>query len=456
VTSCRVRISRADFDRLTGHLFPGDNDEHGAVLLAGLSNNGAVPGLLVREVHLAAEGSDYVEGTYGYRALAPAFIHRLITRARDEKLAYLAVHNHISDRSVGFSSIDMESHERGYPALLQIARGMPVGALVFGRRSVECDIWWPDGRRSDLERAVVVGNTILRLQSRVEGTSNGAPNMFERQVRMFGSDGQRELGRCCVGIIGLGGVGSLVAEYLARLGVGEFYLIDSDRVETSNVSRIVGASLADAQAGAQKTAVAKRLILSCNEGAQVHVYDDDVANELVAKQLSRTDYLFLAADSMRARLTFNAIIHQYLIPGVQLGAKVRSSTSGQLADVMSVIRPVRPGVGCLWCNQLIDPTQLAIEAKTDEDRLAQAYGTQEPNPSVITLNAVAAAHGVNDFLLDYLGLRDETEVAYQHFHFLSRKQDTVDPRMDWRCPECAATGFRYARGDGVQLPVLSD
>ena len=74
-------------------------------------------------------------------------------------------------------------------------------------------------------------------------------------------------------------------------------------------------------------------------------------------------------------------------------------------EVMSANRPVRPGTGCLWCNQLIDPNQLAKEAKTDEERKAQAYGVEEPNPSVISLNAVSAAHAANDFLLDYLGLR---------------------------------------------------
>ena len=43
-------------------------------------------------------------------------------------IVYLAAHNHASDQEVGFSRIDLQSHERGYPALLQIARGMPVGA----------------------------------------------------------------------------------------------------------------------------------------------------------------------------------------------------------------------------------------------------------------------------------------------------------------------------------------
>ena len=153
-----------EFEILNKHLFPGDEDEHGAVPPAGVSEAEGRITLHVREVHLAEEGVDYVEGKIGYRALSPKFIHRIITRARDERLAYLAVHNHGSDREVGFSSIDFGSHEPGYPALLQIAKGMPVGALVFGRRSVQADVWLPDGNRLDLDHAVVVGNTIQRLR----------------------------------------------------------------------------------------------------------------------------------------------------------------------------------------------------------------------------------------------------------------------------------------------------
>ncbi len=160
---CRLRISREDFDLVYRHLFPGDLDEHGVVLLAGMSSSGGQITLHVREVHIAREGIDYVEGKVGYRALTPTFIHRLITRARDERLVYLAAHNHGSDRDVAFSRIDLESHQRGYPALLQIAKGMPVGAMVFGHRSVEVDLWLPSGQRLGLEEAVIVGNTIHRL-----------------------------------------------------------------------------------------------------------------------------------------------------------------------------------------------------------------------------------------------------------------------------------------------------
>jgi len=453
--TCQLRFARADYDRLHAHLFPGDHDEHGAVLLAGIAEKDGQPAFLVREIHLAKEGSDYVEGKVGYRALHPSFIHKMITRARDEKLAYLAVHNHHSDLCVGFSHIDLDSHELGYPALLQIARGMPVGALVFGQRSIQSDVWLKDGSRLSLDHARIVGQSVQMLYPSSRTSKDINDDAYERQLRMFGFDGQKRLNECHVAILGLGGIGSLVAELLARLGVGRFTLIDDDVVEVSNLSRIVGADRVDAEHAARKIDVAERVILQANPSTVVVKIADDIAKESVAKTLAATDYLFLAADSMRARLVFNAVVHQYLVPGVQLGSKVRADSEELLLDVMSANRPVRPGSGCLWCNGLIDMSSLAKEAKTEEERKEQAYGVEEPNPSVITLNAIAAAHAVNDFLLDFLELRSDAGIVqYEHFHHLSRKRMLVEPRKDETCPECSSGEGRFARGDGLNLPTL--
>ena len=69
---------------------------------------------------------------------------------------------------------------------------------------------------------------------------------YDRQVRLFGDHGQEMLGKAKVAIVGLGGVGFLLAEYLARLGVGHFVLVDPDRVESTNLPRLVGATRWDA------------------------------------------------------------------------------------------------------------------------------------------------------------------------------------------------------------------
>ena len=141
-----------------------------------------------------------------------------------------------------------------------------------------------------------------------------------------------------------------------------------------------------------------------------------------------------------------------LFPGCSLVRKFGLTTTVGWREVMSANRPVRPGHGCLWCNQLIDQNQLAKEAKTDEERKTQAYGVEEPNPSVISLNGISAAHAVNDFMLDYLALRPERDLYYEHFHALKGKQNLVMPRRDDDCSECSQAGLRYGRGDSVALP----
>lgn len=449
---CDVLVTSRDHDRIMTHLFPGDGDEHGAILRAGVVRADSSLRLLIQHVQPARFGTDYVAGRYGYRALTPTFIHDEILRCRDSGLAYLAVHNHGSDRAVEFSNIDLESHQRGYPALLDISRGLPVGALVYGHRSVAADIWLRDGTRLSLGSYRVIGTEITRLYSEPR-SEHGSDAAHDRQVRMFGALGQHILAASKVAVIGLGGVGSIVAEYLARLGVGTLVLVDPDQIENSNLSRVVGATRTDVETGQLKTQIAVRHLREIAADATLQTVGLDVSRHSAAALLRDSDFIFLAADSMRARLVVNALAHQYLIPTIQIGAKIRPSDSGKLEDAMCAVRHIRPGSGCLWCNGLIDPMRLAIEAKSDAERREQAYGVEEPNPSVITLNAVAAAHAVNDFLFDFLALRlYHAQEAYHHFHFHNRTVQHVIPRRDPQCCECVG---RLAMGDAMELPVAT-
>ena len=71
------RIAKPLFDRLQSHLFPGDDDEHGAVITVGVSKSGRETRLLAREVFIARDGIDYVESKIGYRALSADFVARV-------------------------------------------------------------------------------------------------------------------------------------------------------------------------------------------------------------------------------------------------------------------------------------------------------------------------------------------------------------------------------------------
>ncbi len=452
-----LRFAQTQWDQLYNHLFPGDGCEHAAVILATLVERpGQSPRLLVREALLAQDDVDYGVSPQGHGRLAATFINRAIVRARNERMVYLHVHNHSSDMSVEFSDVDFASHERGYPALLDIAKGMPVGALVLGRRSLQIDMWWSKTERTKLKYCIVVSSRIQRLYSSPSRLPKAAyrPSV-DRQVRFIGEAGQVQLAGAKVAIVGLGGVGSMVVQDMARLGVGDLLLIDSDKLEETNLSRMVTAIFRDVARETPKTELAARYAHQVSPSIRCEVIEDDVAYEDVADKLVDCDFIFLCADTMRARLVVNAIVNQHLIPAVQIGSKILlAERTGKLEQFYSVVRHMRPGCGCMLCNGLISGFRLAIEEKSDEDWRAQNYGTEALNPSVITLNGIGASRATHDFLMDFVGtdIGRPTAGYYMYDVFKSAWLKT-NPRRDKDCSECSEDAeSRFARGSTVRLP----
>jgi len=458
------------------HLFREDGDEHGAVITAGVAKSQRGNRLLARDIFLAVDGRDYVPGERGYRMLKAEFVRDRIRYCRDERLAYLAVHNHGGVHSVGFSGDDLRSHERGYPALLDIARGMPVGALVLAEKAVAGDVWLPDGGRVELVQTVIVGRRVERLTPRPVRIAGQLDQSYDREARLFGDAGVAVLRQLKVGVIGAGGVGSLLVEFLARLGVGHLVVVDPDRVEVPNLRRLPGATDFDALAwftdtnrpewlrrlgkrlAKPKVKMAARQVRRASRHTEFEGIAGNFLDQEIASKFMDCDYLFLAADTMQVRLLFNAIVHQYLIPGAQAGAKVLAEElTGDIQQVFSVSRPVTPDVGCLWCNGLISPSKLQEESNSPEERRAQRY-VNDPNvlaPSVITLNAVAAAQAANDFLFAVTGLT-LASASRDYLRYLPRDRRVrfEMPRKDADCLECGNTaGSRKARGDGARLPT---
>ena len=471
MTSWDVRIARRDYDLLVSHLFSGDGEEHGAVLSVGVARSERSNRLLVRDVYLARDGQDYVRGSRGYRMLRAEFVRDCALACADENLGYLAVHNHGGDTSVGFSSVDLASHESGYPALLQLIGG-PVGALVFARRAVAGDLWLPDGTRTEIHALEVIGPTRAVLHPRPSPQTSATDGRRQRQTLLLGSAGQDVLRQSKVGVIGAGGVGSLIIEQLARLGVGHIVAVDPDRIEESNFSRIVGSRETDFAPTLSrssllwlrrlgeafrrtKVTIAKRLARQANRGGTFEAVCGSVLDPDVAVLLLDCDFLFLAADTMQARFLYNAIVHQYLIPGFQVGAKA-AADDGLFTSVFSVARRVLPDSGCLWCNGLIPPHRLQEESFTEGERQRQRY-VDDPDvvaPSVITLNAVGAAFAANGFLFCMTGLGGAVDYDYLEANALNGEIRSIVAGRSEDCPECSSKAFsRYARGDGRRLPT---
>ena len=96
-------------------------------------------------------------------------------------------------------------------------------------------------------------------------------NEFTRTEMLIGKEGIAKLKKSKVAIFGIGGVGSYVAEGLARSGIGSFVLIDNDKVSVTNINRQLIATTKTV--GKYKVDIMKERILEINPNAKVETYN---------------------------------------------------------------------------------------------------------------------------------------------------------------------------------------
>lgn len=153
-------------------------------------------------------------------------------------------------------------------------------------------------------------------------------------ARLYGLEGLERLRRARVMVIGIGGVGSWIAEALARSGVGEIHLVDLDDVCLTNTNRQLHALTATV--GRPKTTVmAERVAQIAPECRVVAVHDFFTASnaaDLVAPEL---DWVVDAIDGFRHKVALIVRCHEAGVPLVTMGGAGgrRDPTRVQVADL---------------------------------------------------------------------------------------------------------------------------
>lgn len=257
---------------------------------------------------------------------------------------------------------------------------------------------------------------------------------YDRQVRAFGEVGQQRLRALRVGIVGLGGTGSVVLEQLTHLGVGGFMLIDADIVERTNLNRLVGATEADISK--PKVEVAAALAKRINSKVRVETIRDSVLLAKVAEQLVDIDFLFACTDSHGSRAVLNQLAYQYLIPTIDMGVVI-VAPEAKIQQIAGRTQMLAPGLGCLVCGQLLDTEKVRVDLLTDFERAAEHYinGANEPAPAVISLNATMASMAVTMFLSAAIGI--PSRPRYINYDGITGKVRPAEVSRHPKCIDCS-------------------
>lgn len=126
-------------------------------------------------------------------------------------------------------------------------------------------------------------------------------NQFSRTEMLIGKDNLKKLQSAKVAIFGIGGVGSFVAEGLARSGIGNFILVDNDKVSITNINRQIIATTKTV--GKYKVDLMKQRILEINPEAKIETYNIFYMPGCEEKILDDTiDYIVDAIDTVTAKI----------------------------------------------------------------------------------------------------------------------------------------------------------
>lgn len=259
---------------------------------------------------------------------------------------------------------------------------------------------------------------------------------YSRQMLFpgIGEDGQTQLGKARVAIVGLGALGTVLANHMARAGVGFIRLIDRDFVEASNLQRQMLYDEQDATNSTAKAEAAASKLRAINSTVSLEAHVADL-NPFNAEQLlADVDLILDGSDNFSVRFLINDVAVQQDIPWIYGGAV---SSRGTVA----VIRPGKtPCLRCLFGN--------APEAGTVE--------TCDTAGVIAPIIDIVASYQATFALQLLTGQADRIPQRMLQFDPWNLHYSAVDisnlKKSD--CPACALRQFDFlhqsAEGDSVQ------
>jgi len=262
---------------------------------------------------------------------------------------------------------------------------------------------------------------------------------YDRQVRLFGAEGQARLRAAHVVLFGTGGNGSHVVQQLAYAGVQHWTLVEFDTVDDTNLNRLVGAVPDDI--GTDKIDVADRLVRALHPDAEVTLIrgrlgDPDMQDEIVEALASAT-LAIGCFDLEIPRLEAVKLCSRAGTPYMDLATEIVPGDDDEELVYGGRIVFSHDGKGCLVCLGIIDPAELAREQMSPEQRAERdrLYGLNpdevgDSGPSVVTINGVVASLACTEALMFLTGLREPArQLTYLGHNSVVRKNST-EGRVD--------------------------
>ncbi len=398
---------------------------------------------------------------HGNASTTGEYLGRVLNMATERGAGVVFLHSHPGPGWQGMSADDIAT-ERRQAVTAKATTGMPLVGLTLATDGAWSARFWIKAAPKTYERRWCESVRVVGDKG-IEATFHDSllpPPAFreelKRTISAWGRESQQKLARLKFGIVGVGSVGSIVAECLARMGVQHIKLIDYDCVERHNLDRLLHANIKDAASGRLKVdLIGAALKRSATAAAPMIEKHPLAVTEMDGfKEALDCDILFSCVDRPWPRHVLNYIAYAYLIPVIDGGILIRVR-GDHLRNASWKHHVVYPGRRCLQCNGQYDPDFVNVERRGDLDDPTYIENlptdhTLRRNENVFSFSAHLASSLIMQALHVALNPVSVSDIGEQIYHFVD---GTLDQAFGTQCYEGCYFSSIVARGDSEGLPI---
>lgn len=337
-------------------------------------------------------------------------------------------------------------------------------SMVFGQQSIGARTYELENDKfNTVDKIVIIDDPIRYItptNKKKISLSDESKVILDRQVLAFGEEGQKIISNLKVSIIGIGGLGSILAEGICRLGVRKFVLIDPDTIELSNMNRWQGADYDDQ--GKYKVEVCKIRLMRMFPDVNVEIIRSDIYNETAVNAIKHSDCIIGGLDNAESRYFLNRLSCQFLIPYIDSGVLIRTENE-KITGLDSRMGIVIPSITrCFNCSEVkcYDEEKVRlffIDADTRNNMTEAGYiqdSEEITAPSVYPLNMMISSMVLFEFLNLFTGYKPVNwTLNVDYLNLNSEKKKYLDTINDYeqRSETCLTCNAYLGTGDSEPL-----
>lgn len=414
-----IRFPQGMFSDIRARLLQDKDREAFAMLLGRRTTVGNQS--IIKVTNLCLPGpEDYEDQSLCSLRIKREFVYEQLVKMQLDGTAdtLIDVHTHpFCGEGVAFSGVDDQDERDFHRWLAGTLDGVHYASIVLSNSDYSARTWESAQAESVAHPARVKCQTVSEnwpcadvcpAQDVALDAASIQSGFLGRSALALGLDNMRKvMTDQTIGIVGVGGLGSVIAENLIHSGFQTIHLFDPDRVEVTNLNRIVGAYYSDAEANRPKAEVVQNHLQRINPKASVFAHILGVEDEASMSGLIQCDWIVVATDNHFSRYQAQKIAVELAIPLISAGVNI-SVEGDDITDMSGEVIIARSGDGlCLNCLGRISPTAIAADLHQGEfigDELVRkgyVKGREVKEPAVKTLNAIVGAMAADALLNQY-------------------------------------------------------